>query len=127
MEEDFRTVLRDDAAIMAATSGQIEFGHLPQGSTGPAIRLTTVSRPEDYYLDGPAGTKRARVQVDCFGDTYAQAKLLCRQVRSRLSGYSDARFQAMFLLSERDVSDSATDEVARWFGVQMDVEAHFYD
>lgn len=125
MEEDLRALLLGRAAVTDFAGDRIVFGRLPQGSLMPGVRMTVISDVDEYYLDGPAGLTRSRVQVDCFAATYRAAKLLSRRVRDVLSGHTDAQFGGIFLSSALDVSDGGTNEVEAYFGVSLDFEVHY--
>lgn len=125
MEEALRAVLLGHAPVAALVGSRVDWGVRPQASGLPAICLTTVNDgPLHHTLDGP-GPSRARVQVDCFGASYASAKALARAVRRHLDTYSDATFMGVFLAGARDLSDD--DGVGTIHGVSLDffVNYHF--
>lgn len=80
MEEQFVTVLT--GLGYAAT-----WGGLGQGTALPRIALYRVSGRDDMTLAGRSGWLEGRVQVDCYGSTYAQAVTVSRAVTDALSGY----------------------------------------
>lgn len=125
MEEALRTMLLGNASIAALVGTRVDWGLRPQSAALPAICLTVISDgPVNHTLDGP-GPSRARVQVDCFGVSYASAKAVSRAVRRLLDTYSDATFLGVFLAGARDLPDD--DGVNLVHGVSMDffVNYHF--
>lgn len=125
MEEALRAVLRGHAPITALVGSRVDWGVRPQAAGLPAICLTNINdAPVNHTLDG-AGPSRARVQIDCFGASYASAKAVARAVRRRLDTYSDANLMGVFLAGARDLSDDG--DVTTIHGVSLDffVNYHF--
>lgn len=81
-------------------------GRRAQGGALPAIVLHLVDAPRDYHLKGPSGLIAARVQVDCWGDSFASAKHAARAVEAELSGErwttNPVRIDAVLIADERD-------------------------
>ena len=108
MEEGFRALLQGDAGILAIVpAARINWGERPTREQLPAIVLTLVSGGESLTLDGPDGLAEARVQVDCYGATFAQARAVAEAVRARLNGYSGGAIQLIALALERAATDAA--------------------
>lgn len=105
MEEALRAILAGSASVTALTGTRIDWGMRPQGQSMPAIALTNVNDGAiDHSQDGP-GLSQARVQIDCYGGTYAAAKTTARAVRTLLDGYRGGMFQGAFLAGARDLSE----------------------
>ena len=107
MEEALRALLVADAGVSAQVGTRIYWGRRSQStSVLPAVVLEKVSAPRDYHYTGPSNLIESRVQVDCFGETYAQAKTSARAVISALNGYSGTQsgvvFQRISIENERD-------------------------
>ena len=115
MEMAFRALLTGSASVTALVpSSRISWGMLGQGLGLPAIVLTVVSDREGHTLEGPDGLSMGRVQVDCYGVTYASAKGVARAVRALLDGYRGGSFRAIFHDATRDFTDAnATDRPHR--------------
>lgn len=125
MEEALRAVLRGHAPITALVGARVDWGVRPQAKGLPAICLTNINdAPVNHTLDG-AGPSRARVQIDCFGATYASAKTLARAVRRRLDAYSDATFLGIFLAGARDLSDDDGADTIHGVSLDFFVNYHF--
>lgn len=71
IEVAVRTILAADPAVAALVGTRIFQLIIPQGSALPALRLQLVDEPADNHLRGANAAKRARVQIDCFGNESA--------------------------------------------------------
>ncbi|RHZ91360.1 DUF3168 domain-containing protein [Cereibacter sphaeroides] len=119
MEEALRALLLDVPAVAALVGPRVNFGRHPQGEPLPALVLTTVSDREGLTLAGPDGLQRARVQIDCYAESYGAAKQLSRAVRAVLHGHSGGGFQGVFLDGARDLREPG-DDTGRPFRVSLD-------
>lgn len=121
MEEELRGLLLADAGVQALAGTRVNFGVHPQGLAWPGVVMNTVSEVPDYVLSGESGTTDARVQVDCYGETYGAAKRLGRAVRAALSGYAGGGLQAVMMAGSRDTRASTEgDRLKEPFRVSMD-------
>jgi hypothetical protein len=97
---------------------------LPQRPTYPAIVYQRVTTARVRSFDGPSGLARPRIQLDCYGSTYAQAKAVAAAVRLALDHKTfDAglvHVQGAFLEDERDVRESEGRDVDDERRVSMD-------
>ena len=119
MENAFRALLTSSAAVTAhVPATRINFGTHPQGAQFPGIVLNTIDDAEGMTFTGPDGLSQARVQVDCYGATYAEAKSLARTVRGDLNGFSGGQFQGVFLALSRDYHETGAAD--RPYRVSMD-------
>lgn len=107
MEQAFRTLLTGAVSVTALvpTAG-INWGAAPQGSAPPAIVMNIVTDANGHTLQGVDGLSVGRVQVDCYGLTYASAKAVARAVRALLDGYRGGSFRAIMLEASRDTHDT---------------------
>lgn len=124
MEEQFWALLSGSAAVTALVpSARIVWGVLPQGSNLPGVVLNVISNQDAPHLSDTDGLWRGRVQVDCYGLSYASAKLTARAVIEKLNGYADTNFRGVFLDANRDDHEAgATD---RPFRVSLDFITHW--
>ena len=123
MEEALRAYMLADPAVTAACGGRMYWSVRPQGSTYPSCVLTIISRLPERTFAGPAGLAQARVQVDCYGDTYGQAKALYRAVKAVLNNLSFTNSSKLFwgfAENERDLTDTGTTDAERVFRVSAD-------
>ena len=107
MEEALRSILVADAGVSAQVGTRIYWGRRTQSSSDlPSIVLEKISAPRDYHYTGPSNLIESRVQLDCFGETYASAKTTARAVISALSNYSGTQsgvvVQRITIENERD-------------------------
>ena len=111
--------------MTALCGGRIDFGGNEQGAPCPRIALWTIGDSEGHTLQGPDGLSVGRVQVDCYGLTYSQAKLASRAVRAAMDGYSGNGFQGVFLAGTRDTREGGTNEPDRLFRTSLDFITHY--
>jgi len=60
---------------------------LPQQPTYPAITYQTISSVRTHAMGQDSQVVRVRMQVNCWGRTYAEAHALARQVTTQLSRF----------------------------------------
>lgn len=114
MEEDLRALLLSNPGVAATVGQRVTWTKRPQGSPLPAIVLHLIDSVPTYTLDGDTGHRNSRVQVDCYGEMYADAKGTARAVSSALSGFKGTvggtNFQGVFQESSRDLSEAGAIE-----------------
>jgi hypothetical protein len=125
MEEAIRAFLLAQSGISGLISGRAYWNLRPQAANLPALVLQVIDRTPVYAMDGSSALAETRVQADCYGATYSQAKLLARAVRAPLDGkrftQSSIRFEA-FRLDERDLSEAGTTEAGRVHRISLDFQ-----
>jgi hypothetical protein len=94
-----------DASVRSIVAGRVFWGLRPQGQPLPAIVLNVVSAQRQYQMNGPAGLKSVRVQIDCWSPTYDEAKRLSRFVNTSLGGVTFDSIQGSFVEAEQDRSE----------------------
>ncbi len=96
--EAVRAELALDSALVALVSTRMYPQVLPPDmTTMPALTITVVSEVPVNSLSSSPGLQNARVQIDCFGKTYASARAVHAAVfavltalsRHNLSAYAD--------------------------------------
>jgi len=111
MQEDLTALLLADTAIAGLTGDgdRLYWNVKEQGKPDPSAVLYLISGVPDYHMQGPSGLVESRVQVDCRGDTVADALELARAIEARLSGYrgtvGTTKFMGIFKQSERSRFD----------------------
>jgi Protein of unknown function (DUF3168) len=107
MEEALVAFLLSVPGVAALVGSRIHWVRLPQGLDTPHVRLTVISGGLTYNYSGADSVQGMRVQMDCFGDTYASAKSVGRAVEAALSGFRGvmgSRFvDGAFLVAARDL------------------------
>jgi len=108
-EEGLATFLCD-----AGTSAgdRIYPGRLPQGVVLPAVMWFKVSAGIEYTQSGPEKGREPRYQLDCWAETYLEARTLAEEMIAALSGYRGAMgnemVEAAFIEGDRDNNDPET-------------------
>ncbi len=125
MEEEFRALLRGDAAVTAICGQRVNFGTHPQGKPRPAIVMHVIDNGQGHTLKGRDGLQVGRVQVNCQAATYTKAKELSRAVIDRLSGHRGGNFSGIFLAHNRDNQAGGSNEAERPFEIQLDFTTHW--
>lgn len=90
--------------LSGALSFPIAWGHLGSGTGTPRAAMFRVSGVRDMHMGGN-GLMEGRVQIDCYGATYAEAHTAHDAIRAELEGYRGGPILGMFLDSIRDTDD----------------------
>ncbi|WP_426043699.1 tail completion protein gp17 [Caulobacter sp. DWR3-1-2] len=90
MEETLIAYLLASPSLVALIGDRLTPGVRTQGALLPALVFNLVSDLPDYSNSGPTGLTQARIQLDAYGATYAQAKAVARAANARLSGWRRA-------------------------------------
>jgi hypothetical protein len=100
------------AGVSTLVSARIYPGIRPQGSPLPSIVFNVISGVPSYSDDGEDGIEDDRIQVDCWGETYASAKLVARAVISALSAFrgvvDGVNFRYISVDGHRDATEGGT-------------------
>ena len=88
----------------SAVAFPVSWGTLGSGTSTPRAVMRRTSGVQDHSMSGP-GTMGTRVQVDCYGATYAEALAASRSVRGVLDGHRGGPGQGAFLGSSLDRSE----------------------
>lgn len=124
MENELIAKLLADGGVAALAGNHVYPVSRPQGSALPAVTLATVSNVPVYTDQGEAGIAEARVQLDCWGATYASVKETARAVKAALSAFfgqvGDVTFQYILLDGERDLREGGSNAAEYLFRVQLD-------
>jgi hypothetical protein len=96
MERALYTRLSTYAPLTALVSTKIEPLIMPQGTVPPYITYTVISKPSTYSHSGKNRTVRARVQISCYGTTYASAKGVAAQVKAAMESWTSATVKRAF-------------------------------
>jgi hypothetical protein len=100
-------------ALLGTNPVRIYWTLAPQNVAKPYATLQRISGNRDTHMKGVSGLVESRVQVDCYGLTYAASKGVARAVEARISGgaftQSGTAFRVCLLDTERDgYEDGAT-------------------
>lgn len=83
-----RAFLLADAGIAAVVGTRVYPIKIPQGIKLASIVYTRISGPGDYFMEGPSGLVRHRLQLDSWAPTADAATALANLVKDRVDGYS---------------------------------------
>lgn len=106
MEKDLRDFLLAGAGVAAIIADRATWGLRAQGEPMPALGLHGISARRGYTMAGPSGLTGHLVQIDCWANTYRDAKALERAVVARLDEAKAAPLQA-FVEDIREDSEAA--------------------
>jgi hypothetical protein len=124
VEEAIIARLLGDAGVLALVSNRVFPVSRPQASTLPAVTVTRISGAPIMDDGGEAGLLDARIQIDCWGETYSSAKLLARAVLTSLSGFRGTvgatEFENVELDTERDSREGGGNAEAYEFRTSLD-------
>lgn len=116
LEKGLYTMLAGNSPQTSA--GSRIYPRLPQGVTFPAVRYQRIVTNRNQSLDATVGVTGAMVQVDCFANSYSEAKTLADEVRSILHGYTGTwgtlTARMVDLQSEQDAYEQDGDNVSHW-------------
>lgn len=106
MEAALINRLLADAGVGAVVARRVTPVRRDQGGLLPALVLHRVGGSHDYHLGGASGLVASRVQIDCWGSTYASAKAAAAATKAALNGArwvaNPVRVDAVLIEGERD-------------------------
>jgi hypothetical protein len=85
IEQALRAVLVADVGVSAITT-RVYPNYIPQAPTWPLVVYQKVSGERDHDITGPTGKAHPRFQLECWAETYDEAKSLANAVREALDG-----------------------------------------
>lgn len=105
MEEALIAYLLAHAPLTGLVGSRIRPVIAKQGEGFPSVVVSMVSHLPEYVTQGPLRLADSRVQVDCYGETFAGSKAVARTVKARLSGQrftsGGVEFQQCAVIAER--------------------------
>jgi len=121
METEIRALLTGSAAITdLVPASRINFGTHPQGAGYPAIVLNVIGGAEGLMMNGTNNLTEGRLQVDCYGVTYASPKQVSGAVKALLHGYRAAGFRIIQHITTRDSREGGSNEADRPYRCSLD-------
>lgn len=129
--EVVRARLLETGAITALIGQRVRTVVLAQNETLPAIRVQRISESEPMHLRGSGSLRRARVQVDSYAASFADARTLDAAVHgdgagSGLCGFAgmvgSAKVHGIFPM---DVQDLYEKDEREFYRVSRDYEVQY--
>jgi hypothetical protein len=74
--------------MLAGIGTTYQAGEVPQNTPGAYIAIQRVARAPHHHLSGIPALQEETYQIDCYGDTEAEASDLAEDVRHELDGAS---------------------------------------
>lgn len=107
MEETFVALLLAHPPLSSLVATRIKWSARLQGTPLPAVVMFRVGGRRDTVMDGASGLVESRVQIDCYGRTYTEAKQVARAVIGVVNGarYPEQGLAGLFLDAERDTHE----------------------
>lgn len=106
LEEAIFTHLKNDAGVAALVGTRIFPLEMHAPATLPAIVYQRIDGVPRNHMRGGTTKINARIQIDCYGEEYADAKAVAAAVRTAMNTWP-AGFKAL-LLSDRDFEEERT-------------------
>ena len=82
-----RMLLTEAPAVQTLVGDRVYFAVAAQDERRPRIVLTLVSSNRAHVFGGAGGYTKGRMQVDCFGPSYPQAKELAKAAQDALDNF----------------------------------------
>lgn len=120
IETDLFTLLTGNPAIKALIGNRIFPLLLPDDCAKPAVSYQLISTVRDYDLDGPTGMQTVRIQFDCWGSRYAEARAVSAAIAALLDGFAGELATCEVLLATADGEQAGYDQNERAPYVQQD-------
>lgn len=96
------------APVTALVGTRVYWVDRPQTSALPSITLQTISDDRPQHMKGFTGLNPARVQVDCWSSSHAQANDMAEKVITALAPANTAngiKFERAFVDGKRDLGE----------------------
>lgn len=91
IEPSIKLILQDDSDVTNITDTRIYHTIKPQNITSACIVLQLISANRFHTFEESSGYIVGTIQLDCFGDSYQQAKTVADKVRLALDGYAGTK------------------------------------
>lgn len=119
MEEDLISRLLADSSVSAQVGSRVVPNVAPTDYQGPYIVMQVISDNPDHHAQGP-GLDRARIQLDSYARTYANAKTTARAARDSLDGFIGTMGSTTVLYIAYDSHQDIWEDDAQMHRVSMD-------
>lgn len=125
IESVLYSLLVGDATVGGLVGTRVYPAIVPQNASLPATTYQQLSGVREHTCAGPQGMASPRFQINCWADTYAEARTLSDAVRVLLDGYSgtvsERTVHVMMLEDEGDMPEvPAGKDVLKRFVKRLD-------
>lgn len=125
MEKDLIDLLLANAPLVSLVGDRVTPVARTQGDPLPAVVTMRISGAPEYADDGEVGIQNARMQIDCWGESYESAKDLAAAVTTALSAVRDivqgaTTFIYIILDDVRDSRESGFNNAEYLFRTSLD-------
>lgn len=125
MEEALITYLLGVSAVSSVLSDRLNYNTKPQSTLLPCAVIQRVSGEPVYESNGASGLEESRIQVDCYGASYAEAKTVARAIIGALSGVrfiqGSIHFNSCFINFQNDRFEASNDGANKYHRVILDI------
>ena len=121
MEARLISTILADARVALVVGSRVYPVTAPQGTPLPRITVQKISAVRTYHVQGQTDLVESRVQVDCWGRSFSEAKDAARAIITALSGYRDDFFSGVFIDGERDFFDAPSNTSERIYRTSVDL------
>ena len=127
-----RSMLVADTNVSGVVSSRIHADVLPQRCVFPAIAYEIIDTTPNEHLSGIVDLSRARIQIDCYAKTRADANSLADKVRLAIEKKTAGTYSSQYIVEINLVSGEqffveqpkeGTDK--RVFGTSQDFYVHY--
>ncbi|HCS17665.1 MAG TPA: DUF3168 domain-containing protein [Erythrobacter sp.] len=131
MEEALVARLRADAsiaALVATVNSRPAVDWMERPESLPAVTLQDVSAGRNYAHSGAVGLDNPMVQIDCWAESYGEAKVLARAVIAEMEGaatVSGIAFEHAFLAASRAMDPEDLGGGIKVFRQSLDFNVRF--
>lgn len=87
MLADLRTFILADGTVAGLIGNRLYPHKLLQGAPFPAVTYQVISEVRGHKMNGPDGLPATRVQIDCWGRTFASVSAIAAAILAHLDGY----------------------------------------
>lgn len=81
-----RKIIAESPAVIAQAGNRVCVDFIPEESDMPAMLLYVANETASDCFDGFVGFETARIRIECYGETRAQADELHKSARESLNG-----------------------------------------
>ena len=131
MEEALLERLRATAAItglLTTKNSRPAIDWIERSESLPCISLQDVATGRRYAQDGAVNLENPMVQIDCWANSYGEAKVIARAVIVEMEAaetVSGIEFDESFLVSEREMNPEDLGSGIKVFRVSLDFSVWF--